>query len=126
MSLRTPLAQVRGLGSAQEGAHHWWMQRITAGMLIPLFIWFVGTMVVLVTGSHAEALEFFRSPIAAGASLMLIIAIFYHAALGLQVVIEDYVSAEGARIFAIVVMRFVMILLTAISVVSVFSVAVGG
>nr|VFK50505.1 MAG: succinate dehydrogenase / fumarate reductase membrane anchor subunit [Candidatus Kentron sp. TUN]VFK51747.1 MAG: succinate dehydrogenase / fumarate reductase membrane anchor subunit [Candidatus Kentron sp. TUN]VFK56612.1 MAG: succinate dehydrogenase / fumarate reductase membrane anchor subunit [Candidatus Kentron sp. TUN] len=126
MSLRAPLAQVRGLGSAKEGAHHWWMQRITAGMLVPLFVWFVATMVVLATGSHTEAVEFFRSPIAAGASLMLIAAVFYHAALGLQVVIEDYMSAEGVRIGVIFLMRFVMILLTAISMVAIFSVAMGG
>ena len=84
------------------------MQRITAGMLIPLFIWFVGSMVVLATGNHTEVVELLRSPIAAGASLMLIIAIFYHAALGLQVVIEDYIRAEGTQIAAIIIMRFAM------------------
>nr|VFJ46089.1 MAG: succinate dehydrogenase / fumarate reductase membrane anchor subunit [Candidatus Kentron sp. FM]VFJ55686.1 MAG: succinate dehydrogenase / fumarate reductase membrane anchor subunit [Candidatus Kentron sp. FM]VFK15640.1 MAG: succinate dehydrogenase / fumarate reductase membrane anchor subunit [Candidatus Kentron sp. FM] len=126
MSLRTPLAQVRGLGSARDGAHHWWMQRMTAVMLIPLFVWFVGTMVAMGTGSHAEVVAFIRSPIAAGALLVLIVAIFYHAALGLQVVIEDYISTEGTQIGAIVIMRFVMSLLAAISVVAVFSVAVGG
>nr|VFJ89375.1 MAG: succinate dehydrogenase / fumarate reductase membrane anchor subunit [Candidatus Kentron sp. H]VFJ91152.1 MAG: succinate dehydrogenase / fumarate reductase membrane anchor subunit [Candidatus Kentron sp. H]VFJ97483.1 MAG: succinate dehydrogenase / fumarate reductase membrane anchor subunit [Candidatus Kentron sp. H] len=126
MSLRTPLAQVRGLGSAGQGAHHWWMQRITAMTLIPLFVWFVGAMVATSTASHAEAVEFIRSPIAAGALLVLVAAIFYHAALGLQVVIEDYVSRERTQMGAIVVMRFVMILLAAISVVAVFRVAVGG
>ncbi|VFM95748.1 MAG: succinate dehydrogenase subunit D [Candidatus Kentron sp. G] len=126
MSLRTPLAQVRGLGSARDGAHHWWMQRITALMLIPLFVWFVGTMVTMATGSYAEAVAFVRSPIAAGALLVLIAVIFYHAVLGLQVVIEDYISAEGTQIGAVVIMRFVMSLLAAISVVAVFNVAVGG
>jgi succinate dehydrogenase / fumarate reductase membrane anchor subunit len=126
MSLRTPLAQVRGAGSAQAGAHHWWMQRITAVMLIPLFIWFVGTMVTLVTASYGEAAALVRSPVAAGALSMLVVAIFYHAALGLQVVIEDYISAEGMQIGAIVVMKFVMSLLAAISVVAVFKVALGG
>nr|VFJ67488.1 MAG: succinate dehydrogenase subunit D [Candidatus Kentron sp. FW] len=126
MSLRTPLAEVRGLGSARQGAHHWWMQRITAVMLVPLFIWFIGMMVTVVTGSHAEVEELIRSPIIAGALLTLIITIFYHAALGLQVVIEDYVSAEGTQLGAIIVMRFILGLLAAISVVSVFKVAVGG
>nr|VFJ50699.1 MAG: succinate dehydrogenase subunit D [Candidatus Kentron sp. FW] len=126
MSLRTPLAEVRGLGSARQGAHHWWMQRITAVMLVPLFIWFIGTMVTVVTGSHAEVAELIRSPIIAGALLTLIITTFYHAALGLQVVIEDYVSAEGTQLGAIIVMRFILGLLAAISVVSVFKVAMGG
>nr|VFJ91016.1 MAG: succinate dehydrogenase / fumarate reductase membrane anchor subunit [Candidatus Kentron sp. LFY]VFJ92161.1 MAG: succinate dehydrogenase / fumarate reductase membrane anchor subunit [Candidatus Kentron sp. LFY]VFK21129.1 MAG: succinate dehydrogenase / fumarate reductase membrane anchor subunit [Candidatus Kentron sp. LFY] len=126
MSLRTPLAQVRGLGSARQGAHHWWVQRITAAMLIPLFIWFVGTMITLATGGYTEAVELIRSPVVAGALLMLIVAIFYHAAFGLQVVIEDYISEKGTQISAIVSMRFTMILLAVISVVSVFKVAVGG
>lgn len=126
MSLRTPLAEVRGLGSAKQGAHHWWMQRITAVMLIPLFVWFVAAMITTMTGSYAEAVELIRSPIAAGALLILIVATFYHAALGLQVVIEDYASAEGTQVGAIVIMRFIMSLLAAISVVAVFKVAVGG
>jgi len=126
MSLRTPLAQVRGLGSAKQGAHHWWMQRITAVMLIPLFIWFVGTTVTLVTGNYAEAVNLIRDPFAAAALLMLIIVVFYHAALGLQVVIEDYISAEGRQIGTIVVMRFVMSLLAAISIVAALKVAIGG
>nr|VFK75816.1 MAG: succinate dehydrogenase subunit D [Candidatus Kentron sp. MB] len=126
MSLRTPLAKVRGHGSAGQGAHHWWMQRITAIMLIPLFVWFVGALVIAVTGSHAEATALIRSPVAAGALLMLIAAIFYHAALGLQIVIEDYVSTEGTQVIAIVIARFIMGLLAAISIVSVFKVAVGG
>jgi len=126
MSLRTPLAEVRGLGSARQGAHHWWMQRITAIMLIPLFILFVGAMVTIVTGSHADAVTLIRSPIVAGILLIFIAALFYHAVLGLQVVIEDYVSAEGTQLGAIVIMRFIMSLLAAISVVAVFKVAVGG
>nr|VFK36671.1 MAG: succinate dehydrogenase / fumarate reductase membrane anchor subunit [Candidatus Kentron sp. SD]VFK40192.1 MAG: succinate dehydrogenase / fumarate reductase membrane anchor subunit [Candidatus Kentron sp. SD] len=126
MSLRTPLAQVRGLGSANQGAHHWWMQRMTGVMLVPLFIWFVGAMVAVVTGSHAEVVDLIRSPIAAGALLVLIVAIFYHAALGLQIVIEDYVSTEVSQVSAIMLMRFLMILLTVISVVAVFRTVVGG
>ncbi|MBT8420850.1 MAG: succinate dehydrogenase, hydrophobic membrane anchor protein [Gammaproteobacteria bacterium] len=126
MSLRTPLAQVRGHGSARQGAHHWWMQRITAVMLIPLFIGFVGTMVALATGGYAETAAFIRSPIAAGALLVLVVTIFYHAALGLQVVIEDYTSADKCHACTIVTMRFIMFLLAAISVVAVIKVAVGG
>nr|VFK38161.1 MAG: succinate dehydrogenase subunit D [Candidatus Kentron sp. TC]VFK54428.1 MAG: succinate dehydrogenase / fumarate reductase membrane anchor subunit [Candidatus Kentron sp. TC] len=126
MSLRTPLAQVRGLGSAKQGAHHWWMQRITGVMLVPLFVWFVGAMVAVVTGGYAEVAELIRSPIATGGLLVLIIAIFYHAALGLQVVIEDYVPSEGTQVSAIIIMRFLMALLAAISAVSVFKVAMGG
>nr|VFK38831.1 MAG: succinate dehydrogenase / fumarate reductase membrane anchor subunit [Candidatus Kentron sp. TC] len=126
MSLRTPLAQVRGLGSAKQGAHHWWMQRITGVMLVPLFVWFIGAMVAVVTGGYAEVAELIRSPIATGGLLVLIIAIFYHAALGLQVVIEDYVPSEGTQVSAVIIMRFLMALLAAISAVSVFKVAMGG
>ena len=99
---------------------------MTGVMLVPLFIWFVGAMVSVVTGSHAEVVDLIRSPIAAGALLVLIVAIFYHAALGLQIVIEDYVSTEVSQVSAIMLMRFLMILLTVISVVAVFRTVVGG
>ena len=126
MSLNTPLARVRGHGSAKEGAHHWWMQRLTALLLVPLLVWFVGSMTVAATGDYASVVAWVRSPVIAGALLLLVVAMFYHAMLGLQVVIEDYVSSEGLQVGAIVVMRFLMVLLAAISLVAVLKVALGG
>lgn len=126
MSFRTSLARIRGLGSAKQGAHHWWMQRLTGAMSIPLFIGFVGCFLIMVTGDYATATSWLRSPLSAGTFLVLLGLMFYHATLGLQVVIEDYVSKEGARVGAIALARFVMILLAAISAVAVLQVALGG
>ena len=89
MSLRTPLSEVRGLGSAKEGTHHWWHQRLTALALIPLGIWFVISLIVFTGASHAEVAAWMGHPVNAGLLLLLIATTFYHLKLGLQVVIED-------------------------------------
>jgi succinate dehydrogenase / fumarate reductase membrane anchor subunit len=123
MNFRTPLARVRGLGSAKSGTHHWWMQRLTAIALVPLSLWFVASLVAVVTADHATALEWLRSPLAAILCCALIVAVFYHAQLGLQVVLEDYVHTEWIKLFAIVTTKFLSLLLAAASLFAVLSIA---
>lgn len=90
--LRSKLRTVRGLGSAKDGTHHWWMQRITAIVMIPLSLWFVYSMLTGMMGSDVyEVAVWFGSPINTVATLILLTAMFWHAKLGIQVVIEDYV-----------------------------------
>ena len=91
MNLRTPLARARGLGSAKSGTHHWWMQRLTAVALVPLSLWFVASLINMATANHATVVAWLNSPVAAVLLCALIVAIFYHGQLGLQVVVEDYV-----------------------------------
>ncbi len=98
MSLKTPLGKVRGLGSAKDGTHHWWAQRVTAVALVPLTLWFVYAVMALAGADHATASAWLASPFNAIAMLLLIIATFHHLHLGLQVVVEDYVHAEGTKI----------------------------
>lgn len=126
MSLRTPLGRVRGLGSAKEGVHHWWMQRTTALALVPLTIWFVSSVLSLVGAGHAAVVEWLASPWSATFMVLLIVATFYHMQLGLQVVIEDYVHNEGAKFASLLVMKGVTFVLGLVAVLSVLKIALGG
>jgi len=91
MNMRNPLATARGLGSAKEGVHHWYAQRASALLLIVLVGWLIYAMVSLANADHAAASAFIGQPLNAAFLILLIVTMLYHAMLGLQVVIEDYV-----------------------------------
>jgi succinate dehydrogenase / fumarate reductase membrane anchor subunit len=93
MRIETPLARARGTGSARDGAHHWWWQRITAILLVPLSLWFVASIWWLVIGgaSYAAFADWLSGPVAAILMILFVGATFYHLHLGVQTVIEDYV-----------------------------------
>lgn len=106
MTLRTPLAQARGLGSARSGLHHWWMQRLTAIALIPLTVWFVWIGTGLLSADFDTARAFVAAPLNALLFAAFIISLFWHAQLGLQVVIEDYVHTRWLELALQVLVRF--------------------
>lgn len=91
MNMRNPLATARGLGSAKEGVHHWYAQRASALLLIVMVGWLIYAMVSLANADHAVASAFIGQPLNAAFLILLIVTMLYHAMLGLQVVIEDYV-----------------------------------
>ena len=124
--MRTPLARVRGLGSAKEGVHHWWMQRLTAIALIPLVLWFVASVASMAGADHATFVAWVGSPLVAIALSLLIIATFYHAALGVQVVIEDYIIHEGWRLTWLIAVKFACFVLAVIGLFAVLKIAFGG
>jgi succinate dehydrogenase / fumarate reductase membrane anchor subunit len=101
MDYRTPLARAKGLGSAKSGTGHWWMQRVTAVALVPLSFWLIKFLGLSLTAPYQQTVDWLTSPVNTICILAWIIAVFYHAALGLQVVIEDYVAAEGIKIVSI-------------------------
>jgi succinate dehydrogenase / fumarate reductase membrane anchor subunit len=103
--LRTPLGRALGLGSAKEGVEHWWVQRVTAVALVPLTLWFVVALVAHLGADHASAVVWLGSPLTAIAMILLVVATFVHMALGLQVVIEDYVHHEGMKIASLMLVR---------------------
>jgi succinate dehydrogenase / fumarate reductase membrane anchor subunit len=111
MKFRTPLAGVQGLGSAKSGTHHWWMQRLTAIALVPLSLWFVASLLSIVTADHATVIAWLHSPLVAILCCALVVAIFYHAQLGLQVVLEDYVHTEWLKLLSIVFTKLLALLL---------------
>jgi len=91
MSMVNPLAKARGLGSAKSGVHHWYVQRASAVLLLFLLGWLIFAMFQLAGADHAESKAFLSNPTNAAFMVLLLVSLFYHAMLGLQVVIEDYV-----------------------------------
>ena len=93
----TSIGRVRGLGSAHEGAHHWLVQRFTAVGNLVLALWLVGSFVLLPDLSYSTVADYLAAPVPATAMALLIVSTFWHARLGLQVLIEDYVSDAGTK-----------------------------
>jgi len=91
MSLRHPLALARGLGSAKDGVGHWWVQRLTAMALLLLAPWFTWLALSLVGADHFTIRQTLAQPLNASLLLAFVLSLFWHAQLGMQVVIEDYV-----------------------------------
>jgi succinate dehydrogenase / fumarate reductase membrane anchor subunit len=120
-----PLARARGLGSAKEGVHHWYAQRASAILLIFLVGWLVYAMFRLAGTGHAEAVEFISSPINAAFLIVLLVTLFYHAMLGLQVVIEDYVHQAVAEVVLLLLTRAGAYIGMAIGIIYVLKLAIG-
>jgi succinate dehydrogenase / fumarate reductase membrane anchor subunit len=124
--MRTPLGRAIGLGSAKEGVAHWWAQRVTALALVPLMLWFASGLIAHLGAGRPQTLEWLGAPLPAIVMLLLLVAGFYHMALGLQVVIEDYITNEWTRLGALVVNRFVALALAVASIFAVLRIALGG
>jgi succinate dehydrogenase / fumarate reductase membrane anchor subunit len=116
--LRSPLGRARGLGSARAGSKHWWAQRLTAVALVPLTLWFIWSVLHLTGASQTDIADWLASPVRLALLLALIVATFHHLQLGLQVVIEDYVSHEGVKLASVLAVRGLCILLALICIVS--------
>lgn len=109
MKFRTPLKTAKGLGSAKSGTHHWVQQRITAIALVILALWFMCTLISMLGFSdYHEAVATLSSPINATMLILFLVTAFYHGALGLQVIIEDYVHSEKGRLITLVGMKLFM------------------
>jgi len=121
--MQTALAAVRGLGSAKSGLHHWWNQRMTAVAMVPLVIWMVSLCILMTGASYQDALAIASHPANATVLILFVAVGFWHAILGLQVILEDYVAAEGLRLVLIVVIRMFAIALAALSILSILRVA---
>jgi succinate dehydrogenase / fumarate reductase membrane anchor subunit len=115
--LRSPLGRARGLGSARAGSKHWWAQRLTAIALVPLTLWFIWSILRLTGASQTDVADWLSSPVRLALLLALIVATFHHLQLGMQVVIEDYVTDEGVKLAAILAIKGLCILLALICVI---------
>jgi|ERR1051326_7127488 succinate dehydrogenase / fumarate reductase membrane anchor subunit len=116
--LRSPLGRARGLGSAREGAKHWWAQQLTSIALVPLTLWFIWSILRLSGAAQADVAEWLSSPVRLSLMMALIMATFHHLRLGLQVVIEDYVHHEALKLAAVLAVNAACILLGLICAVS--------
>ena len=123
MSLRSPLGQARGLGSAKDGTHHFWVQRVSAVALVPLSLWFVFSIAKL-SGGDYESVKYWVSYPSVAITLVLFIgAALYHSMLGVQVVIEDYVGNEAVKITALLLSKFFHFIVATASIFAVLKLA---
>ena len=119
-NVRTPIAKARNWGSAHDGVAHFLWQRLTALALIPLTLWFVWSILHLATGANrVELIGWLSSGIHATALIVLLIAMFYHAKLGVQVVIEDYVHSPAFKFICLIANLFLMYGMAAITILAV-------
>jgi len=125
MSLRSPLGRVLGKGSAREGTDHFWMQRLTAVALAILGLWFIGSMLWLPDFSQASVRSWAADPFNALLLVLLGMTIAWHSALGVQVVIEDYVHGPFAKVSALVLSKFAHTVIAAAAVFAVLKIAFG-
>jgi succinate dehydrogenase / fumarate reductase, membrane anchor subunit len=123
--MRSPLGRAIGLGSAKEGVEHWLLQRATAVALVPLTLWFVVALIGLVGADLDAVQDWVGRPLPAICLVLLLITTFYHASLGLQVVIEDYVHGELARLSLVIIVRLACVALAVAGIVAVLTLALG-
>jgi succinate dehydrogenase / fumarate reductase membrane anchor subunit len=123
--MRSPLGRALGLGSAKEGVEHWWLQRITAVALVPLSLWFVIAIIRLVGADLDSVRDWVGNPLPAILLVLLLFATFYHASLGLQVVIEDYVHGELTKLGLVIIVRLACFAFAVAGIFAVVSMAVG-
>ena len=124
--MRSMLGRARGLGSAKSGTAHWWAQRVTAFALLPLVLWFVYASVRFGGMKRAEVAHWAADPVVTTLLVALVIALFHHMQLGLQVVIEDYIHAERPRMVWLLLMRAATSLMALAALISVLKLAFTG
>jgi succinate dehydrogenase / fumarate reductase membrane anchor subunit len=125
MGQGTELGRVRGLGSAKEGAHHWWRQRITAGSNLFLMVWFMISLTRLSGFDYESVHSWIGSAWVAVPLLLLVISTCWHARLGLQVLIEDYQHDES-RVVTIVLIEFFLAVIAVTAIFSILRAALAG
>lgn len=103
--MRSSLGRSAGLGSAREGVAQWWAERISAVALIPLTLWLAASLIKHSGSDYASVITWLQSPLVALLLVLLLISLFSHLALGLRVIIEDYIHS-GAKFAALLIVRF--------------------
>jgi succinate dehydrogenase / fumarate reductase membrane anchor subunit len=122
MKFESNLRRAIGLGSAKSGVQHWIAQRITAIALIPLGVWFVWTFIMLIAAPFEEAYAWFSSPWTVALAIFFVLTLFYHGALGMQVVWEDYIPHEFTKWCFIIATKLFSLLMALLAIVSIFKI----
>jgi succinate dehydrogenase / fumarate reductase membrane anchor subunit len=121
--MRSQLGRARGLGAAKTGVAHWWAQRVTAILLLPLSLYFVASVLVLAGADRAGMAAYMGRPWNTVLFLLLTGALFYHLSLGLQVVVEDYVHKESSKLATLLILKGLIIVCALACAVSVLKLA---
>ena len=114
MSFRTPLARVRGLGSAKSGTEHWWHERLSAVASIPTSLFLIWLGLAVAGHDQAVIIAMLRQPMVAMGLALSIIVMLWHMRLGMQVIIDDYVHG-GAKFWLLIANNFLVALMAAVS-----------
>ena len=122
---QSPLARAIGLGSAKEGYGHWWAERVSAIALVPLTLWFAVALIAHTGSSHAAFIAWLKTPSVTVLMVLLLIAAFHHTALGLQVVIEDYLHT-WKKFTAVIAVRLGCVALAAAGIIATLRIAFAG
>ncbi|HEV2564674.1 MAG TPA: succinate dehydrogenase, hydrophobic membrane anchor protein [Microvirga sp.] len=126
VSMRTPLARVKGLGASGHGVEHWWIHRVTAVSNIPLIISFVIIIAALAASpSYQEAIAVISHPLVAIILILAVISVTNHMRLGMQIVIEDYVHHKGQKIAAVMANNFYAVIVAVACLYAILKVSLG-
>jgi succinate dehydrogenase / fumarate reductase membrane anchor subunit len=125
MSLMSPLNRVLGLGTSKGAGEHWWLQRLTAVALLPLGLWFAFALLTLPSFDYATVVAWAREPLTSVLLILMVVAIGYHSSLGLQVVIEDYVTSKGLKAAALMASTLAHVGLSITAIYAVLRIAFG-
>lgn len=126
MSMRTPLSRVRGLGPANHGTDHFWRQRLTSVASLVLSVFLIVLALSVVGEPYEVVAARLGSPFIAVPLIATVIAFVYHAQIGMEVIIEDYVFGEGWRLGALIVNNFFCIAIALIGVFAILKLSIGG
>jgi succinate dehydrogenase / fumarate reductase membrane anchor subunit len=122
---RSVAARVHAQASTRQGGHHWLLERLTSVALVPLTLWFIVAAVGLSGAGYAEVRAWLAGPFNTTAMLLFILALFWHAQLGVQVIIEDYVHHETIKLVSLMLLKFAAIALGLACAVAVLKVSLG-
>ena len=127
--MRSPLGRVRGHGSARQGVEHWWLQRLTSIALVPLVLWFLWLAFGIAglegnaQSTHRVAYLMLGTPLNSILAVLLIVCLFHHMQLGLQVIIEDYVPHAPTKFFFLIALKLFSVALALACTIAVLSIA---
>ena len=125
ISMRTPLARVKGLGASGHGVEHWWLHRVTAVSNVPLIIAFVIIVAALAGSSYEQAIAIVSHPLTAIILILAVISVTNHMRLGMQIIIEDYVHDKGYKIAAVIANNFYAVVIAVACLYAIVKVSLG-